>query len=421
MTETPTPQSRGFWRIWALAMTAVALAACGVALRLWLLQPFPPEAPIPPPPPPKAPPPDRLDLAPATFADLSGWDDDTLGDALPALRRSCAGRLANPGKSLGFAGTGADWRPFCSRVGQLAKRDHSGLRALIEAELRPALASNHGEEEGLFTGYYEAQLLGSRRRSARYHVPLYRNPGDIIRVDLGEFRPDLAGKKIAGRLSGNRLEPYFDRAAIEDGALAGRRLELVWVDDAIDAFFLQIQGSGRVDLAEGGTMRVGYAGGNGHLYYAIGKELIARGVPAAQVSMQSIRRFLLDHPGEAEAVMNKNPSFVFFQKLDGEGPLGSEGVALTPGRSLAVDQTFLPMGLPVFVAATAPHLDSTQADQPFERLLVAQDTGGAIQGPVRGDVFWGHGVEAAEIAGRMKNRGRLWVLLPKTVALPAPL
>lgn len=425
MNQPPLPRVSPLWRFWALAMTLVALSISGLALKLWLAQPFEILAPTlapptPGPPTPAEPLPDRLDLTPASFAELPGWNDDAVAEALPALRRSCSGRLANPGKSFGLAGSGADWRAFCARAAGVGVTDHLGLRRLIEDELRPALATNRDEALGLFTGYYEPQLAGSRKRSARFKVPLYRHPGDIIRVDLGDFRPELTGKRIAGRLSGNRLEPYHDRAAIEGGALARRRLELVWVDDPIDAFFLQIQGSGRVDLAEGGTMRVGYAGGNGHLYYAIGKELIARGIPAAEVSMQAIRRFLTDHPEEADAIMNKNPSFVFFQQLEGEGPLGSEGVPLTPGRSLAVDRAFFPMGLPVFLDASAPHVDASQPDQPLRRLLVAQDTGGAIQGPVRGDVFWGHGPEAAEVAGRMKNRGRLWVLVPKSVALPPP-
>ncbi len=418
MNETPPHRVSPAWRLLALAMTLVAVALAGLVVRLWLQQPMAPLPSVPGPPPPAEPPPDRLDLIPASFSDLPGWSRDTLAEALPALRRSCARRLANPSQSAGFAGTGLDWRPFCQRALRLGAGDHAGLRTVAEEELRPALASNNGVPEGLFTGYYEPELRGSRSRSVRFRVPLYRNPGDILRIDLGDFSPDLAGRKFGARRVGNRLEPYWDRAAIEGGALARRGLELVWVDDPIDAFFLQIQGSGRVSLAQGGALRVGYAGGNGHAYYAIGKELIARGVPPADVSMQSIRRYLLDHPSEADAIMNKNPSFVFFQKLDGEGPLGSEGVALTPGRSLAVDRTFFPMGLPVFVAATAPHVDPTQVDQPFERLLVAQDTGGAIKGPVRGDVFWGHGAEAAEIAGRMKNRGRLWVLVPKGLGLP---
>ena len=199
-----------------------------------------------------------------------------------------------------------------------------------------------------------------------------------------------------------------------------RDLELVWVDDAVAAFFLHIQGSGRVELADGDTMRVGYDGQNGHAYTAIGRELVARSELALEeVSLQSIRAWLQDHPESAEEIMNTNRSFVFFRELRGEGPVGSQGVALTPRRSLAVDRRFLPLGVPMWIDATAPSAALGEPDRPLRRLMVSQDTGGAIRGPVRGDVFWGHGPEAEQIAGRMKHQGRVWVLLPAGVE-PAP-
>ena len=207
--------------------------------------------------------------------------------------------------------------------------------------------------------------------------------------------------------------------SIDAGALAGKHLEMVWVDDPVAAFFLHIQGSGRVELPGGKTLRVGYAGQNGHAYVAIGKVLLERGeLKREEVSLQSIRRWLADHPAEARDLLAENPSYVFFQKLAG-GPVGSEGVELTAGRSLAVDLAFLPLGVPLWLAASRPNVDPSQPDLPLQRLLVAQDTGGAITGPLRGDVFWGHGAEAEEIAGRMKNRGRLWLLLPADVVPPA--
>jgi membrane-bound lytic murein transglycosylase A len=248
-------------------------------------------------------------------------------------------------------------------------------------------------------------------------VPLYGRPPDLVSVDLGSFREDLKGRRIAGRVEEGKLVPYADRQAIEQGALAGHDLELVWVDDPIDAFFLQIQGSGRVRLADGGELRVGYAGENGHPYYAIGRELVKRGaLRKEEVSMQSIRRWLEEHPDEAPAVLATNASYVFFQVIEGEGPLGAEGIPITAGRSLAVDRKHWPLGVPLWVDTAAPAAQKGAPDRPLRRLVIAQDTGGAIRGPIRGDVFWGASDEAAEIAGRMKHPGRLWVLLPKELA-----
>ena len=275
---------------------------------------------------------------------------------------------------------------------------------------------------GLFTGYYEPLLRGSRARSSRYRVPLYRRPPDIVQVDLGRFREDLRGRRLAGRLRGATLEPYDDRRSITAGALRGRGLELVWVDDPIAAFFLQIQGSGQIELDTGERLRLGYAAQNGHPYFAIGRELIERGeLTRETVSLQSIRAWLLEHPDEAQDVMALNASYVFFRTIEGDGPIGSQGVALTPGRSLAVDRTFVPLGVPLWLETTAPTVGNSAAEgavdqSPVRRLVVAQDTGGAIRGPVRGDLFWGAGSEAEEIAGRMNSEGRYWLLLPRALA-----
>lgn len=362
----------------------------------------------------------------SSFARLPGWHADDPRPALTAFARSCevfAGTRervpdAPPGATAGVD----DWLAACDAV-RNAARDSAdaaplatadAARAVFEAAFEPWSVADGRDRVGLFTGYYEPLLHGSRTRSERYRVPLLRHPGDIVRVDLGKFRDDLAGRSLAGRLAGNTLEPYHERSEIERGALAGRGLELLWVDDPIDAFFLHIQGSGRVALPDGTTLRVGYAGQNGHPYVAIGKELVARGaLRREEVSMQSIRRWLEEHPAEAEAVLDANPSYVFFRLLEGEGPLGSLGVPLEPGRSLAVDPDFLPMGAPIYLEARVPAADEAAPDETLRRLLVAQDTGGAIQGVVRGDLFWGFGEEAASRAGRMKHPGRIWVLLPR--------
>ena len=301
----------------------------------------------------------------------------------------------------------------CAAAKQISRRDNTAARAFFERWFVPHLASAGRRAGGLFTGYYEPELNGSRVRSDRYAVPIYVKPSDLVSVDLGLFRRSLKGERIAGRLVDGRLTPYASRAEIEAGRLRGRELELVWVDDAVDAFFLHIQGSGRIALVGGGMLRIGYAASNGHPYTAIGGQLIGRGAIAREdMSMQSIRSWLAANPDEAVALMNTNASFVFFRELDGEGPLGTQGVVLTPGRSLAVDRRFVALGLPIWLDTTDP-LDP---EKPLRRLLVAQDTGGAIRGAVRGDIFWGHGLDAAARAGRMRQTGRYFVLLPRQPA-----
>lgn len=383
--------------------------------------PAPTAAPSPTPSPTPLPP--RLVLAEADWNDLPGWDDDAAAAALPALQRSCGvWRNRDPATALGeqgVAGTIADWLPLCERAA--AAKTDDDARAAFEELLRPVAVSNRGDREGLFTGYYEPTLRGSRVEGGAFTVPLYVRPPELVSVDLGRFRPDLKGKRIAGKVEDGALVPYFDRAAIDEGALADRDLELVWVDDPVDAFFLEIQGSGRIQLEDGSEMRVGYAGQNGFVYTAVGRELIRRGaLTREQMSMQSIREWLEANPDEGREVMRTNASYVFFRELTGDGPVGSLGVALTPERSLAVDPLFVPLGVPVWIDTTIP-AGAPGGPRPLQRLFVAQDTGGAINGPVRGDVFWGHGDDAASTAGSMRQPGRLWLLLPKTVTLPEPL
>lgn len=365
-----------------------------------------------PPVPAEPPEPPRLVLEPAGFADLPGWEQDDHAAVLGALDRSCR-RLATlpPERSLGIAGTAADWRAACAALAGVPRGDGAAARAYFESWFRPwAAADGEGKDEGLFTGYYEPELRGALAPDARYTVPLYRRPPDLVMVDLGAFRDALKGERIAGRVVDGHLRPFEDRARIEAGALAGKGLELAWVDDPVDAFFLHIQGSGRVVLEDGRALRIGYDGQNGHPYAAIGRELVARGaLRLEEVTMQSIREWLAANPGEAAAVMNRNPSFVFFRALDGEGPLGAQGVALTPGRSIAVDPGFVPYGVPIWLDVEDP----VDPGGRLRRLTVAQDTGGAIRGPVRGDLFWGHGEEAEHRAGVMKSRGRWHLLLPR--------
>jgi membrane-bound lytic murein transglycosylase A len=366
---------------------------------------------------PAPPPTPELTLASVDFADLPGWAEDDPRDALAAFRRSCGRWQKQPpersvGGQGGFAGTIADWLAVCADAASA-----TDARTFFETRFAPFAVGDRSEREGLFTGYYEPLLRGARAPDAVHRYPLYRRPPDLVGVDLGQFDPELEGRRIGGRVEKGRLVPYADRAAIEAGALSGRQLELLWVDDPVDRFFLEIQGSGQVRLPDGRTVRVGYADQNGRPYRAIGKDLIEIGaIPRERMSMQAIRAWLNANPTAAPGMMARNPSYVFFTELDGlaaeSGPLGAQGVPLTPGRSLAVDRKFLPLGAPVWVATVAPE---PEGDRPLRRLMVAQDTGGAIRGPVRGDVFWGAGPEAEHLAGHMKSPGRLYILLPRSL------
>ena len=362
-----------------------------------------------------------LRFAAVSYNDLPGWSASNAYGARQALLKSCQklgslpGRNSMPGAAIG--GQVEDWGPACRAITNAATED--AFEVALKAHFTPLEVSADGVTEGTFTGYYEALLQGSKTRTERFSVPLYARPPELVMVDLGRFRKDLAGQRIAGSVKNGRLEPYPNRAAIEEGALTGRDLEVLWVDSAVDAYFLQVQGSGRVQMPDGSFLGIGYAAQNGHANRLIGRHLIASGaIPREKMSGQAIRDWLASNPDKVRTVLNTDPSFVFFRPLkNGDGPFGSAGVSLTPGRSLAVDRVHLPLHAPVWLAASHPDpKDPTIADVPMNRLMVAQDTGGAINGEIRGDVFWGFGDNAEETAGRMANAGRYWLLLPTALA-----
>lgn len=348
---------------------------------------------------------------------MAGWTQDSHGEALKALLRSCGKITGQPSErsfgELADGGSFGDWKVACAAAQAVPAGDDKAARTFFEARFQPWLATNNGEPEGLFTGYYEAEIRAAREKSERFAVPVHRRPGDLVTVNLGDFRKSLKGEQIAGRIAGGKLVPYADRAAIGKGALDNRKLELIWTDDPVALFFLQVQGSGRALMDDGSVLRLAYDGTNGHSYVSVGKVLIDRGaVTREEMSLNAIRAWLKTHPEETESLLGENPSYVFFRVLEGEGPLGGQGVPLTAGRSLAVDRRFLPYGVPVWLDTTDP----IRAGQPFRRLMVAQDTGGAIRGPVRGDVFFGQGAEAERYAGQMKQKGRYILLLPAAAA-----
>jgi membrane-bound lytic murein transglycosylase A len=398
----------GVIRPWAsplltqLAVAALALAGCAA--------PTPPAPPVP-----------ELGLRPVAFERLAGWSEDDPRAALAAFRRSCA-KLRSAGKGpMGpepVFGSVDDWLTVCAAADQPASAASApSARQFFETWFQPYQVTDRGASEGLFTGYYEPVLNGSRSPGPLYPVALHAPPPDLLRIDLGRFNPELAGYAIYGRVEGRDFVPYHSRAEIEGGALAGRELELLWVDDPIAKFFLQIQGSGQVRLDDGAVVRVGYATQNGHPYRAIGRDLIEIGaLTRDEVSLQTIRAWLQAHPKDAAAIMARNRSYIFFQEhpelAAADGPLGAQGVPLTAGRSLAVDRRYIPLGVPLWLETSVP---APEGLAPLRRLMVAQDTGGAIKGVVRGDVFWGGGERAEAIAGRMKGRGQYAVLLPRAL------
>jgi membrane-bound lytic murein transglycosylase A len=332
------------------------------------------------------------------FDHLPGWTRDNAAEALPGFLANCVQILASPSQGLGGSleaglrgGNPEQWRRACEAARAVPPGNPAAARTFFEANFRPYGLSSDGSSVGLFTGYYEPELRGSRTQSRTYDVPLYRRPPGLV----------AGGRAI------------FTRAQIENGALRRKRLELLWLDDPIDAFFLQIQGAGRVILPDGGVVRVSYDGQNGQSYVPIGRVLVDRGeMTLEQVSMQTIKAWLKANPRQARTVMDQNPSYVFFRELAGippdQGPPGTFGVRLAPMRSVAVDKTYIPLGAPVWIDTEDP-LDGSK----LQRLMMAQDLGGAIRGPIRTDIFFGWGQAAEERAGRMRGKGTEYVLLPR--------
>lgn len=351
------------------------------------------------------------------FEDVPGWAGADHSLILPAFLRSCD-RLKNKaldadmGKDVRM-GKVSDWVDICGDARKIRPGNKVEVNFFFQSRFLPYRASNNQNTQGLFTGYYEPELEGRWGAEGAFDIPIYSRPNDVIVAKLGEHREELLGTQLAGRVVENKFVPYHNRAAINNGALKGRGLEILWVNDPVALFFLHVQGSGRIRMSDGATVRIGYAGRNGRPYTSIGKELANRGIiPLKDITAPAIMDWLRANPGTGKNIMNKNESFVFFRVIDGEGPIGAQGVPLTPGRSLAVDRRFIPYGIPIWLNTTDP-LD---IKIPLRRLMVSQDTGSAIKGPVRGDVFWGFGAEAAQRAGLMKSRGEYYLILPRNRA-----
>ena len=390
------------------AALCVALAGCQTVA--------PPPSPTPVPAPPVAAP--RAVFAPAAWSDLPGWNDDSVAAAWPAFTVGCRALLADPRKR-------AVWQAPCTEGAKIDGADAGTVRAFFLEHFSPyRVAAADGGDTGLVTGYYEPLLAGSRTRTDAFAVPLYGPPDDLLTIDLAALFPELKDKRVRGRVEGRKVVPYWSRGDLEadPARLAGKAL--VFVADPVEAFFLEIQGSGRIELADGTVLRLNYADQNGHPYKSIGRVLIDRGeLTPDRSSMQAIRAWAQAHPDKTRALLDENPSYVFFREvaapapgsLDAriDGPHGALGVPLLAERTIAVDPRAIPLGAPVYLATTMPN-----SPIPLERLVLAQDTGGAIRGVVRADFFWGFGPRAGQYAGRMRQQGRMWLLWPKGAAPP---
>jgi membrane-bound lytic murein transglycosylase A len=360
---------------------------------------------------------DQQTYHPIGFDGLPGWVENDPSGSIAALKIGCQkDRRIAAGKGFGADGLVGDfshWRAICAAIPSVTD-DALAARQFYEQFFTPYQLTADGRSDGLFTGYYEPRISIRAIPDARHTAPLFARPTDLVMADLGRWAKDLKGRRIAGRQVGARLLPYHSRTEIGQGALAKKAETLAWADP-IDAFFLHIQGSGVGRFADGREIRLAYDGHNGHPYHAIGRTLIARGeIARAEMSMQAIDAWLRANPEQAASVMGANASFIFFRANQGPGPTGAAGVPLTAGYSLAVDTRFIPFETPVWLTLTNVPPDSA----PLNRLLIAQDRGGAIKGAVRGDVFWGGDDDAALRAGKMAATGQAYVLLPKTLRLP---
>lgn len=309
------------------------------------------------------------------------------------------------------------WKKVCDLADDIKEPSDENIKNYFKKYFNLYSATNmDGSDTGTITGYYQPILKGSKVKTSHYKVPLYTTPKDLITVDLSDVYPELKSKRLRGKLAGNKLIPYLSRAEIDGqgSPLAGN--EIVWVEDPVEAFFLEIQGSGIIQFDNGEAMQIGYADQNGYPFKAIGSTLVQKKeITMAEASMEGIKNWARKNITKLREFLNMNASYVFFRKLPNDlpGPIGALGVSIEAERSVAIDPKFIPLGAPVFLSTTQPN-----TSEPLERLMVAQDTGGAIRGGVRADFYWGSGDEAGRKAGSMKQQGKIWTLLPRDYVFP---
>ena len=337
---------------------------------------------------------------PVKWSDLKGWQSDRHAETWIPLLRSCDKLHDQP-----------EWKALCQAAENFDSPTDQQAQLFYEEWFTPhPVYAIGGTRKGLITGYYEPLLFGSLEETERFKFPIYQRPQDLLTIDVSDVYPELKGKRVRGRLDGTTVVPYYNRATLDNNPELLNGHELVWVDDPLALFFLHVQGSGRVQLPDGTILGVGYADQNGHPYKSIGRELIDMGeLEQEDVNLFSIRQWLRDNPGRVKTLFERNPSYVFFttRSTPEDGPYGSLNVPLVAERAVAVDRSVIPLGLPVWLETTMPG-----SEEPYRRLVLAQDTGGAIKGHVRADLFWGQGPHAERMAGLMKEEGRLFVLKP---------
>jgi len=350
-------------------------------------------------------------LKPASWAQINDDFQPNLIDAWPAWLQSCS-----------VLSSRLNWQSVCEMADSIntayaGKPTSAAISSYFQSHFNVyQMTNSDGTDKGTITGYYEPTLRGSKTQSATYPFPLYHQPDDLITVSLESLFPELMHKRVRGRVVGDKLVPYLTRAEIETNNSPIQEKAFVYIDNIIDVFFLQIQGSGLIKLDDGGELHVGYANQNGHDFRSIGKVLIENGqLKASEASMQGIKNWAIQHPDQLRSLLNKNPSYVFFRELPQglPGPIGALGVPLLAKQAIAVDKKYIPLGAPVFLSTTEPN-----SQQPLKKLMMAQDTGGAIKGGVRADFYWGSGDDAGKMAGAMKQTGQMWVLLPSNMILP---
>jgi membrane-bound lytic murein transglycosylase A len=357
--------------------------------------------------------------APVAWSDIAGWAEDDHLKAYQAFRASCNPIAAQHTLPADPKALGISLRDPCRAAKAADISDGAKARAFFEENFLPLRISRLGEDQGFVTGYYEPVIDGSRTRTDVYTVPVYRRPSNLFVRGYNQSSVGLPNKGEVFRKIGRRkLVPYYDRAEIEDGAIAGRGLEICWLKSQTDLLFTQIQGSARVRLEDGSTVRINYDAHNGYPYTPVGRILIDRGiVPKDQMSMQRIREWMDQNPDGAKELRRQNRSYVFFREVplsDKDEAVGAQGVPLTPGRSIAVDKSLHVYGTPFFIEGELP-IESEQSKTPFRRLMVAQDTGSAITGPARADIYFGAGADAGRVSGRLKNSARFVILVPKSL------
>lgn len=379
--------------MWLLLLAILSLAGCATA-------------PGPCPRCPEARPPEQARYEEASFASLPGWVGASVEPSLRAFLASCQ-RVA----------AAAPLARACEQARGVPAGDEAAARRFFESAFTPySVRSSETGDTGQVTGYYEPVLAGSRASQGPYRYPIFAAPDDLLIVDLASVYPELSGMRLRGRLDGRRVVPYWTRGEIDAPNSRLAAPVIAWAADPVEVFFLQIQGSGQIELEDGSRLRVGFAEQNGHPYRSVGRTLVERGdLTLDGASMQGIKAWAASNPDRFQEALNTNASYVFFRELPpGGNPVGALNVALTPGYSAAVDRRFIPLGAPVFLATTQP-----ASTEPLERLMVAQDVGGAIRGALRMDFYWGTGPAAGASAGRMRQSGKLWLLWPRGVPPPA--